>query len=174
MFILKYIAKLIKILRSAATPGQIAGGFILGMVVGLTPFASLHNLLVLFLIIILNVNIAMALLGFLVFSGIAYIFDPLFHDLGFFLLVDLSFLKSLWTSLYNIPIVPLTRFNNTVVMGSMVASLILLFPMYISSKRFVLVYREKIDPRFQKWKVVQAVKGSKLYSVYEKVSDWRR
>ena len=47
MLIVKYIAKLIKILRSAATPGQIAGGVILGMIPGLTPVWSLHNLLVL-------------------------------------------------------------------------------------------------------------------------------
>ena len=48
MFILQYIAKLFKILRSAATPEQIAGGLILGMIPGLTPFMSLHNLIILF------------------------------------------------------------------------------------------------------------------------------
>lgn len=173
MFIVKYIAKLIKILRSAATPGQIGAGFIMGMIVGLTPFWSLHNLLVLFLIILLNVNLAMAIFSFLIFSGIAYILDPIFHDIGFFMLVDLSFLKGLWTSLYNIPVVALTRFNNTIVMGSLVSSLILLYPVYLGTTRFVLVYREKIDPKFQKLKLVQAVKGTKFYSIYEKVSHWR-
>jgi uncharacterized protein (TIGR03546 family) len=173
MLILKYIARLIKVLRSAASPGQIGGGFILGMIAGLTPFWSLHNLLVLLLIILLNVNLSMAILGLIVFSGFAYLLDPLFHDIGFFLLVDLSALKSLWTSLYNVPVLSLTRFNNTIVMGSLVSALILLLPVYVSTKRFVLVYREKIDPVFQKWKLVQAVKGSKLYGMYEHVSKWR-
>jgi uncharacterized protein (TIGR03546 family) len=173
MLIVKYIAKLIKILRSAATPGQIAGGLILGMIPGLTPIWSLHNLLVLFIIIILNVNISMAIFSFIVFSGIAYLFDPAFHNLGFFLLVDITSLKGFWTSIYNVPILGLSQFNNTVVMGSLVSSLILLIPLYYASKRGVIAYRVKIDPKFQKWKVVQAVKGSKIYSAYEKVSNWR-
>ena len=48
MLIFRFLAKLLKILRSAATPGQISGGFILGMIMGLPPFWSLHNLVVLF------------------------------------------------------------------------------------------------------------------------------
>lgn len=173
MLIVQYIAKLIKILRSAATPGQIAGGFILGMILGLTPLWSLHNLVVLFILIILNVNISMAIFSFIIFSGIAYLLDPVFHNLGFFLLVDMASLKAFWTSVYNFPILGLSRFNNTVVMGSLVASLILLVPVFFISKKGVIAYREKIDPKFQKWKLIQAVKGTKIYSVYEKVSNWR-
>jgi uncharacterized protein (TIGR03546 family) len=173
MLIVQYIAKLIKILRSAASPGQIAGGLILGMIPGLTPLWSLHNLFVLFIIIILNVNISMAIFSFIICSGIAYLLDPAFHNLGFFLLVDINSLKAFWTSLYNVPIIGLSRFNNTVVMGSFVSSIILLVPLYYASKRGVIVYREKIDPKFQKWKLVQAIKSTKIYTAYEKVSNWR-
>jgi len=173
MLILKYIAKLFKILRSAATPEQIAGGLILGMIPGLTPLGSLHNLVVLFLIIILNVNIAMAIFSFIVFSGIAYLLDPLFHDLGFFVLADITALKGMWTSLYNIPVFALSSFNNTVVMGSLLISILLLFPVFLLSKKGVLAYREKLDPRLQKLKIVQMVKGTKFYSVYDKISNWR-
>lgn len=173
MFILEFLAKLFKILRSEVSPHQIAWGMVFGMIIGMTPFWSLHNLILIFLIIILKVNIAMAILSFGIFSGIAYIFDPLFHNLGFFILVDMSGLKNLWTTLYNIPVIALSRYNNTVVMGSLFVSILLIIPFYFSSKKFVLVYREKIDPKFQKLKIVQVVKGSKFYSIYEKISDWR-
>ncbi len=173
MFILEFLAKLFKILRSEVSPSQIAWGMVFGMIIGLTPFWSLHNLILILLIIMLKVNIAMAILSFGVFSGVAYIFDPLFHHLGYFVLVDASGLNNLWTTLYNIPVIALSRYNNTVVMGSLIIALLFIVPFYFSSKKFVFVYREKIDPKLQKLKIVQLVKGSKFYSLYEKITDWR-
>lgn len=169
MFGIEILAKLIRILRSAATPAQISGGFILGMIIGLTPLMSLHNLIVFILIVILNVNVGMALFSFAVFSALAYIFDPLFHQFGFFILVDLTNLRTLWTALYNYPIIALSKFNNTVVMGSLISSLLLLFPVYFYAKKGVIWYRENIDTRMQKWKIVKIVKGSKLYDIYQKI-----
>ncbi len=131
MIVLKLLGKFIKVLRSAASPKQIAWGFALGAIPGLTPLNSLHNAVVLILLIILNVNITSAILAFLIYSLIAWIFDPLFHTIGYFLLVDIAALKSMLTALYNAPIAPLTRFNNTVVMGSFVSSLILLMPNFL-------------------------------------------
>ena len=60
MIVLKFLSKLFKALRSGDSPGQLAGGFALGMIIGLTPLWSLHNLLVVILIIIIKVNISMA------------------------------------------------------------------------------------------------------------------
>ena len=173
MLIIKYIAKLIKILRSAASPNQIAGGFILGMVMGLTPLFSLHNLLIFIIVVILNVNFTMVIFSIAICSGFAYLFDPLFHDLGYYLLVDVKSLHGLWTSMYNIPIVALSKFNNTVVMGSFVSSIVLMLPGFFLVKYGVIGYREKIDARIQKLKIVQAMKGSKLYGIYVKIRDWR-
>ena len=171
MILLKYLARLIKILRSAATPGQIAGGFVLGMILGLTPLWSLHNLLVIILLIILNVNMAVAIFSFGIFSGFAYLLDPLFHNLGYYLLVDVSSLHGLWTTLYNMPIIALSRFNNTVVMGSLVVSILLILPVFLLTKKGVILYREKLESKFQKFKIVQLVKGSKIYSIYEKIKN---
>lgn len=169
MFILEFLAKLFKILRSEASPNQIAAGFVLGMIIGLTPFLTLHNLIIIVLIIIVKVNIGMAIFAFVIFSGVAYLLDPLFHDLGYFLLVDVTALKGLWTALYNFPLVALSRYNNTVVIGSLAVTLILIIPMFPFARYFVKVYRAKIDPRLQKLKIVQIVKGSKFYSIYEKI-----
>jgi len=169
MFIVKLLGKLLKALSSGESPRQIAGGFILGMILGLTPFWSLHNLVVILLVIILSVNISMAIFSWLIFSAFAYLLDPLFHSLGYWLLVDVTALRGLWTAMYNIPVVPLTRFNNTVVLGSFVSSLVLLVPMFFVVKRGVVLYREKIHDRVQKLKIVKIVKSSGIYSLYKKI-----
>jgi hypothetical protein len=36
-------------------------------------------------------------------------------------------------------------------------------------KYFVKYYREKIDPKLQKLKIVQIVRGSTFYRLYEKI-----
>ena len=169
--LIKFIAKLIEILRSAASPNQIAYGFVLGMAIGLTPFWTLHNLVIFILIVILNVNITMAIFSLGIFSGLAYLIDPLFHNIGFFILVDLSSLSGLWTVMYNIPILALSKYNNTVVMGSLICSILLIFPMFFLTKKAVIAYRGNIDVKMEKWKIVQVVKGSKIYSIYEKIKN---
>ncbi len=171
MFGIEILAKLVKILRSAASPDQIAAGFVIGMVIGLTPFWTLHNVILIVILIIININIGTAIYSLIFFSAIAYLIDPLFHDFGYFLLVDMESLKNLWTFLYNTPLVALSRYNNTVVLGSLVAALILAIPMFFLAKTGVVYYRENIDKKIQKWKIVQAVKGSKIFSFYEKIRN---
>ncbi len=173
MFTLKFLSKLISILSSAASPNQIAGGFALGMVIGLTPLLTLHNVLIFILIILINVNIAAAIVGFAVFSGAAYLLDPLFHNLGYFLLVDMQSLTELWTTLYNVPVIALSRYNNTVVLGSLVTALLLFNPLFIASRVSVNIYRRSLLPRVQRLKIVQLAKGSKVYNFYNRVKEFR-
>ena len=174
MFPVQLIAKIFKILRSGDSPNQIAFGFAIGMIIGLTPFFTFHNIILIILVIILNINLGTVIFSFALFSGLAWIFDPLFHNLGFFLLVDVSSLKPLWTALYNFPVIALSHYNNTVVMGSFIAALILFIPAFFFAKYFVFYYREHLDARFQKLKIVQLFKGSKVYAAYEKIADWRQ
>ena len=169
MIFLQFFVKVLKILRSGATPKQLASGMVLGMILGLTPLWSLHNLVIVLLVILIDVNLAMFLLGFGIFSGIAYLLDPIFHSTGYWLLVDVTFLKGLWTSLYNMPVAVLFRMNNTVILGSLVISLLLITPCYWLTKHGVILYRFRIDPVVQKWKIVQALKSSKLISIYNKL-----
>ena len=172
MLIVKYLFKLLKSISSEAEPWQLAAGFVLGMVMGLTPLISLHNLIILAAILLLKVNIGMALLALSVCSGLAYLFDPFFDTVGYQVLTADS-LQSFWVMLYNQPAVALTNFYNTIVMGSLVLSVVLSLPVYVGVQQFVLYYRKSIHERIQKWKVVQVLKSSKLYSVYQHVTKFR-
>ena len=169
MIFLKLLSKFIGVLRSGAKPAEIAWGFALGAILGLTPFRGVHTLVVIFLLCILRVNISSAMFSWLVFSLIAWLIDPLFHSLGFFILAGIPALIPLWTKLYNAPVTPLTRFNNTDLMGSLIFSLILLIPNFLFFKWFVERYRESWNQKIKKWKVVHALNTSSVVQWYFKI-----
>ena len=168
---LTIIAKIFKTLNSETDPFQISLALCFSMIAGLTPLWSLHNIVVLLLTLILRVNLATFLLGWAGFSGIAYLLDPLFHILGLHILTN-NALQGLWTSLYNSTLWRLSNFNNSILMGSLVISLVLFVPLYFLSKLVVDKYREHILSWVMKSRIVQALKASKLYSVYQSISDW--
>jgi uncharacterized protein (TIGR03546 family) len=117
------------------------------------------------------VNLTAALLSVTLFALIAYLFDPVSHALGYYFLTDISALRGLWTSLYNAPIAPLTRFNNTVVLGSLLASLVLYLPVYFGMKKFVLAYRAHLHTKIEKWKIYQVISKSSLVRWYDRIKN---
>lgn len=169
MFWLNFIFKFIKTLHSKEDPHNIAMGFALGSIIGLAPFLTLQNVFIFILILIFNVSIGAAFFGIFFFGCFAYLFDPQFHSLGYFLLVKLESLKPIWTYLYNIPIAPLSKFYNTVVLGSLVVSLITFFPVYFIFKKLVKVYQSKIADKVNKFKIMQIIKGNKVFQMYQKI-----
>jgi len=174
MFWIKLLTNFIKIMREGQTPNQVAGGFALGMIVGVSPSFTLQGLFVWLIILVLDVNLSAALLAFTVFALIAFLVDPLFHALGYFLLVDVDALRGFWTWMYNVPIAPLTRFYNTVVIGSFVSGLILFFPVFYGMKRFVIAYRATIGARIERTRVYQVLKRNALVTWYTKIRDFAR
>jgi len=166
MIFLKLIAKIFRILNAEATPKQIAGGVALGMIIGLTPTFSLHNIVVVFFILVIRVNITAAILSMFAFDLIGYGMDPLSDWLGYAILTSTS-LRPLWIEAYNAAIIPFTRFNNTVVMGSFVISLILLYPIFRLAEYGVERYRSDLAAKFQQWRIVKAVKMSRFYKYYQ-------
>ena len=166
---LKLIAKFLKVLNSDTEPGQLSLAFCLAMVAGLTPLMSLHNILVLFLVCILRANLAAFLLGFLTVTGIAYLLDPIFNQLGLAILTAAA-LKPLWTSLYNITLFRLENFTNSIVMSSLLFSLILFVPMYFLFNLLIAKYRNHLLRWVEKSRLMKFFMASKLYRVYKTVT----
>lgn len=166
---LKLIAKFLKVLNSDAEPGQISLAFCFAMVAGLTPLISLHNILVLFLVCIFRANLSAFLLGLLAFTGVAYLLDPLFNQLGIALLTTET-LKAFWTSLYNITLFRLGDFNNSIVMGSLVFSLTIFIPIYFLFNLLVIKYRNHVLRWIEKSRLMKFFMASKLYHLYKTVT----
>lgn len=166
MLVLKLLQSLVKALHSEGTPGQVAAGMALGAILGLTPLLNLHNLVVIALICVLNVSVPGAILGWALATPLGFALDPAFDAIGRWLLLDSSALKPLWTRLANIPVVPLTNFNNTVVLGSLVSALVLLAPLYYLSRWGVGRYRATLGERVKQSGVYRAITTSRLYGIY--------
>ena len=168
---IKMIAKLFKVLNSETEPGQISLAFCLAMILGLTPLMSLHNLVVILLMLLVRVNLSACILGWIFFSGIAYILDPLFNLIGLAVLTSKG-LEGLWTSLYNITLFRLAKFNNSIVMGSFLFSLIFFIPLYLLFNQIIRKYRVYVLEWVQKTRLMKAFKANKLYKTYQAVSGW--
>ena len=164
--LIKLIQSLVGALHSEGTPGQLAAGIALGSILGLTPLFNFHNAIVFAAIVLLNVSFAGGMLGWALFVPIGFILDPLFDSIGHALLLAPS-LRGVWTSLYNTPIVPLTNFNNTVVLGSFVFAVLLLLPLFFATRWAVTRYRATIGERVRRSKFYRAVMASKVYNVYK-------
>ena len=166
MLLLKLLQWLIKALHSEGTPGQVAAGLALGAILGLTPLMSLHNAFVFACIMLLNVSFPGAMLGWALFVPVGFLLDPLFDRLGAALLLHTPAFTPLWTSLFNVPVVPLTNFNNTVVLGSLVFALAFTAPCYWGGRWAVARYRATVGERVRNSRLYKAVTASRAYNVY--------
>lgn len=166
---MRMLARLLAVLNSETHPGQISLGFCFAMVAGFTPLMSLHNLLVLLLVLVIRVNLSAFLLGLPVWSGLAFGLDPLFHRAGLAVLTNES-LAGLWTSLYNSTLWRLEHFNNSIVMGSLLVSLLAFAPLYVLSNLAIRRYRAHVLAWVEKTRVMQLLKASRFYSLYQSFS----
>lgn len=166
---LTIIARLLKVLNSETAPSQIAAAVILALFMGLSPLAAPHNLFLLLLVLVLRVNLSLFLISFALFSGIAWLLDPLTHWLGL-LLLQAGALEGLWSTMYNTGFWRFMAFNNTLVLGSIVMATIIAIPLFPVVTFLVRNYREQLRERILRSRIMLILKGNKwgnkLYSAY--------
>lgn len=171
MLWLKIFAKFVKILKEGATPGQLAGGFSIGFFIGLTPGWPLHIILITLILLLLNLNLGMAVIGGTLAVAISWLLDPMIDTVGAWLLEDVNALQSIWISFYNNSLILLTRFNNTVVMGSFTVGLVLLLPIYFLIRLLIQQYRDVFLANLDKWRLTRMIKNSWIYRWYQRASE---
>ena len=164
--LLKLVQSLIRTLHSEGTPTQIALGFALGAALGLTPIMSLHNLVILALLAVLNVSFAAGMLGWVMLVPVGFLLDPAFDRIGHRLLLETPSLRPLWTHLDNTPLLALAGYDNTVVVGSVVGWLLLTVPLFLIARAGVLSYRATLGERVRRSRIYTAVSASRVYNVY--------
>ncbi|MEX2181923.1 MAG: TIGR03546 family protein [Gemmatimonadaceae bacterium] len=166
MLIFKLLQSLLRALNSEGTPGQVAMGMAIGLAFGLTPLVSLHNLVILAVAMLTTVSFPGVIVGWIVAVPVGFMLDPLFDRVGMALLTT-DALTPLWLWVVNTPVVALSRLNNTIVLGSLVVWVVLLIPAYFGFRVLVARYRTHLYVHVQKWRIVQLVKTSKIYSLYD-------
>ena len=166
MLILKFLQQLLRALNSDGTPGQVGMGMAIGLAFGLTPLASLHNLVVLAVAMLTTVSFPGVIVGWAIAVPFGFLLDPLFDRVGMALLSSEA-LAPLFTWVVNTPVVALSQLNNSIVLGSLVVWILAILPSFVLFRMLVARYRVHIYAHVQKWRIVQALKTSRIWSVYE-------
>lgn len=169
--LLKQLFALINLLNSDTGTNQIAAGFACGLILGFAPLLSLQALLVFVCMFLFRIQIGAAFVSAFFFAFIAWLLDPVSDAVGSAIL-ETEALRPLFTAMYNMPLVPLTRFYNSITMGAGAVSLLLAPLVFFGSKRLILVYRATIVARFKSshwWKLWTGTVFFKWYATYDKL-----
>ena len=156
-------------MRDLSSPRRIAVAVALGMLVGLVPKDNLTAVLLGMLLLTLRVNLAAGSLSALFFTWIGKLSEPILDRAGYALLVSPS-LEPIWSRLYQLPLVPWTGLNNTILLGSLVFGLALVYPAYHITSRCLLTLSEKYGDRIleelQKYRIYQVCTGADFASAW--------
>ncbi|WP_340676801.1 TIGR03546 family protein [Paraglaciecola sp.] len=164
------IAKLLKALNSDASPWQLAWGFTIGMIMGLTPLLGLHSLILLFVVLFFRVNLSAFLLSWALFALLALPLGSLMAQLGESILGSESLIP-LWTQFYSTTVGQLTQFYHTLTLGSLVLSILISPFLLVASKLLIVQYRERVMVWVNKIKLVQFIKGTNFYRLYQAIGE---
>lgn len=122
------------------SPRVLASSLAFGLLLGFVPKDNLIAAMLGVLLLALRFNLTLATTSAALFSAVAAVLDPVADSLGRSVLT-LPALAPLWARLYELPLLPWTRFNNTVVMGSLLLALGLSTPTYLGALQLVTRYR---------------------------------
>ncbi|TMM47458.1 TIGR03546 family protein [Colwellia ponticola] len=166
---LTLLAKLLHALNSDSSIRQIALAIALGFIVGLSPLFTLHNIAIIFFVLLIRVHLGSFILAVGFFSGLSYLLSPAIVSVGESLLTQPA-LAIFFTSLYQFDWFKLAHWHHTYVLGALVLGVALCVPIYFTSKLIIEKYRVHIMTFFQKFRIVKALKASKFYSLYSRFS----
>ena len=152
---LRYLAE---VLRETATPTLVGLGAALGMVIGLVPKDNLTALILTSLLLGTRFNLAAAAVTAFAFSWVGMLIDPLAHACGHKLLT-IDGLQPAYAFFYNLPVVPWTGLNNTVVAGQLVFGCLLFYPVYRASRYAAERHGPRLVSKIQKYPAYQVLFG---------------
>lgn len=168
--LLKQLFSFFKLLNSDTGTNQLAWGLAFGLILGFAPILSLQGLLVLVVAFFFRVQLGAAFLSAFFFKFVAFLLDPASDLIGRKILETES-LRPIFVQMYNMPLVPMTRFNNSIVMGSGMISLILVIPAFFLFKTAVIKYRVAIVAKYKESKIWKAWSATSVYKLYTKYNQ---
>ncbi len=168
--LLKEIFSFFKLLNSDTGTYQLASGLAFGVVLGFAPALSLQTILIIFICFFFRVQLGAATLSAFFFKFVAYLFDPVSDQLGRAILESTA-LREIFIKMYNVPLLPLTRFNNSIFMGSAVISFALAPILFFVFKSLIIKYREVVVARYQSTKIWKMWMSTSFYQWYSKYNS---
>jgi len=145
------------------TANEVALGVCLGMFFGFVPFNKVMALFLLLLFMVIRLNRLSTLLVLPFFKLLYVLFvSNLTDKIGAYLLVDAKYLTNFWNWFTSLPIIALLDFNNTLICGGIVFSLVLSPFVYFISRKLYSIYVEKYVRNFRQSKFMKTIMQNKL------------
>ena len=152
---IKTITKFFTSINANTRPWEIAAGIAFGFLLALQPGMTVVRLIILALVFMLKINMPALFFSLLLFGLASPVLDVPSDLLGGFVL-GLPFLKGFFAMLYNMPLVPYTRFNDTLVMGGLVLGILAWVPVFFLFRYLVNAYRNTLREKIVNSKVFKA------------------
>ena len=149
-----FIFKFLKELNSADSSKSIVFAVILGLIAGLLPGFNFFTFLIFTIVLIFRIPVGLFIASYIFFDFVGFLIEPLLHKSGYWLLTA-SFLKPLWTFLYNLPLFRWSGFNNTIVMGGLVWGIVFGVVLYFILNKSIEFYRKTVFERLKKIKYLK-------------------
>lgn len=164
---IKTIARFIVALNANTRPAGLAAGAAIGLLLALVPGGNLLWIALFLVTFFLKANMAAQFLVLGLARLLVPLADPLLDRLGWVVLTAPG-LQGLLSSLARLPVVPWTRFNDTVVMGGLLAGLALWVPAFLLFLLLVVLYRKVLRERVVNSRLGRAVARVPLFSAIGK------
>jgi uncharacterized protein (TIGR03546 family) len=156
---LKLVTKFLAGINANTRPGEIAAGIAFGFLIALQPGMTIIRIVFLAFAFMLKINMPALFLSLFLFALASPALDVPSGLLGGFVL-GLPALQGFFTNLYNLPLVPYTRFNDTLVMGGLALGIIAWLPLFFASRVLVRIYRNTVREK---------IVNSHLFKVFMKI-----
>ncbi|MCL1837498.1 MAG: TIGR03546 family protein, partial [Treponema sp.] len=163
----KGIAKLVVALNGNVKKSQIAAGLAWGVLLGLVPAGNFFWLVLFLVSFFFSHHHGSKCLVMAIIKLCAPLIAPPIDMLGWEIL-HIGALQGMFTTLYNMPFVPFTKFNNTLVAGGIAAGIILSIPLFFIFMPLIDLYRKTIGQKIRNSKIIMSIAKFPLFAAIEK------
>ncbi len=150
---------LLQALLTESTPRQMSLGLAFGVLVGVVPKGNLLAMVLATLLAATRVNLAIATVAVVACTLGSGGLDTLFDKIGCYIL-SMPSLQSLWIEMANTPFMPWTDFNNSIVMGSFISGLILVYPIHRLSRPVFEKYAGRMSNYARRFRFAKLIFGA--------------
>ncbi len=157
--ILRPLRLLFKALVIESTPTQMSYGLALGVLLGLVPKGNLLAIVLGFLVAATRVNLAITACAAVALTLASPWLDSTFDQVGACVLGQPS-LRGFWEAVYDTPMMPWTDLNNSIVMGSFICGLLLIWPVHRVSRPVFQKYSESLARHIKDWRMTKILLGA--------------
>lgn len=152
------------------SPHELALGVAIGVVIGLMPKDSAIPWAIGLFFLLSRGNLLCGIAAVIAASALSPVLDSFFDRMGMSLL-SIGFMQSTYESWMEIPWAAWTRFNNTVVAGSLAVGVVASLPVYLVSQVFFRLWGVAVIEKIMQSRVIRFLFGESESSQSQEPGD---